>query len=176
MDAKAREAWQTGLDKGKVPELTAETVAATFRTMHDARGAMFERGVIECFKRLSWDYKTNNPFRFGKRFIMSHMFTAWRTGGLTTNHRACDELDDLIRVFSVLDGKPEPDHRNGMWRVLSDSNHERLMAAEHEYFSLKWFKKGSGHITFKRPDLVHQLNDIIAKHYPGALPAPRGES
>ncbi|WP_079785703.1 DUF4942 domain-containing protein, partial [Salmonella enterica] len=28
-----------------------------------------------------------------------------------------------------------------------------------------------GHITFKRLDLVENMNDIVAKHYPGALPA-----
>ncbi|WP_205395345.1 DUF4942 domain-containing protein, partial [Salmonella enterica] len=27
--------------------------------------------------------------------------------------------------------------------------------------------KGSGHITFKRLDLVENMNDIVAKHYPG---------
>ncbi|HAX5228779.1 TPA: DUF4942 domain-containing protein, partial [Escherichia coli] len=26
------------------------------------------------------------------------------------------------------------------------------------------------HITFRRPDLVERLNDIIARHYPDALP------
>ncbi|MCW3186246.1 DUF4942 domain-containing protein, partial [Escherichia coli] len=25
------------------------------------------------------------------------------------------------------------------------------------------------HITFRKPELVDRLNDIIAKHYPGAL-------
>lgn len=32
-----------------------------------------------------------------------------------------------------------------------------------------FFQKGSAHITFKRPDLVERMNDIIAKHYPGML-------
>ncbi|WP_218661555.1 DUF4942 domain-containing protein, partial [Salmonella enterica] len=27
--------------------------------------------------------------------------------------------------------------------------------------------KGSGHITFKRLDLMEKMNDIVAKHYPG---------
>ncbi|ENH0864886.1 restriction endonuclease subunit M, partial [Escherichia coli] len=27
------------------------------------------------------------------------------------------------------------------------------------------------HIVFKRPELVDKLNDIIARHYPGALAA-----
>ncbi|EJR2496772.1 DUF4942 domain-containing protein, partial [Salmonella enterica] len=30
---------------------------------------------------------------------------------------------------------------------------------------------GTAHITFKRPDLVDKMNDIIAKHYPGMLAA-----
>lgn len=31
-------------------------------------------------------------------------------------------------------------------------------------------QKGSAHVTFTRPDLVEKVNDIIARHYPGALP------
>ncbi|QHR44152.1 DUF4942 domain-containing protein [Escherichia coli] len=33
------------------------------------------------------------------------------------------------------------------------------------------FKKGSAHITFRKPELVDRLNEIIAKHYPGVLPS-----
>ncbi|HIB0854653.1 TPA: DUF4942 domain-containing protein, partial [Escherichia coli] len=29
----------------------------------------------------------------------------------------------------------------------------------------------SAHITFRKPELVDRLNDIIAKHYPGVLPS-----
>ncbi|EPT5087296.1 DUF4942 domain-containing protein, partial [Salmonella enterica subsp. enterica] len=40
-----------------------------------------------------------------------------------------------------------------------------------EKMSIRYFQKGSGHITFKRLDLVEKMNDIVAKHYPGMLPA-----
>ncbi|OQV64576.1 hypothetical protein AK51_28750 [Serratia nematodiphila DZ0503SBS1] len=36
---------------------------------------------------------------------------------------------------------------------------------------IKYFQKGSAHIIFKRPELVDKLNDIIAKHFPSALPS-----
>ncbi|MXD56652.1 DUF4942 domain-containing protein, partial [Escherichia coli] len=36
-------------------------------------------------------------------------------------------------------------------------------------FSIRYFKKGSAHITFRKPEQVDRLNDIIARHYPGAL-------
>lgn len=37
-------------------------------------------------------------------------------------------------------------------------------------FAIKYFQKGTAHIVFKRPELVDKLNDIIARHYLGALP------
>lgn len=36
-------------------------------------------------------------------------------------------------------------------------------------FAIRYFQKGTAHITFKRQDLVHKLNDIVAKHYPNML-------
>ena len=35
---------------------------------------------------------------------------------------------------------------------------------------VRGYRKGTVHITFRRPDLVEQLNNIIARHYPDALP------
>ncbi|EPF5565320.1 DUF4942 domain-containing protein, partial [Escherichia coli] len=40
---------------------------------------------------------------------------------------------------------------------------------EDEMFSIRYFKKGSAHITFRKPELVDRLNDIIAKYYPNVL-------
>ncbi|MGS3887278.1 DUF4942 domain-containing protein, partial [Escherichia coli] len=42
---------------------------------------------------------------------------------------------------------------------------------EDEMFSIRYFKQGSAHITFRKPELVDRLNDIIAKRYPGQLSA-----
>lgn len=64
IDAQAREQWRKQLVNGDVPELTAANIEATFTQLYGVRGDMFERGVIECFRRLSWDYRTNQPFRF----------------------------------------------------------------------------------------------------------------
>ncbi len=86
---------------------------------------MFERGVLQCFRRLSWDYKTNQPFKFGKRVIVTGLMTGGYAGSRATN-----ELDDLMRVFHVLDGQPEADHRNGMHALISGARHERRREAE----------------------------------------------
>ncbi len=168
MDATARETWAKQIAEGEVPELTAANIEATFGQLYEARGDMFERGVLQCFRRLSWDYKTNQPFKFGKRVIVTGLMTGGYAGSRATN-----ELDDLMRVFHVLDGQPEADHRNGMHALISAARHERRRDAENAYLHLRWFKNGNGHATFKRPDLVDKLNLILAKHSPTALAAER---
>lgn len=164
MDAKARDEWSKQIHSGEVPELTAETVEATFAQLYAARGDMFERGVLEHFRRLSWDYKTNQPFKFGKRIILNYFA---RDGH--PDHGASNQLDDLVRVFHVMDGKPEPDHRQGVYSLAHGARKEGHAEAENDYINLKWFKKGSAHVTFKRPDLVEKLNAILTKHHPNAL-------
>lgn len=179
MDAKARAEWDKQLAESKVPELTDANIRQTFADLYRARGDMFERGALNVFKSLSWNYKTNRPFAFGKRIVLRGLRSSV-TGGRPNsygylNHRRTDELDDLVRVFSVLEEKPEPDHRATMWfRISERERAEFRVGAENEleadYFHLRWFKNGNGHLTFKRPDLVAKMNEILAKHYPRALP------
>lgn len=169
MDAGARAKWDKQIADGEIPALTLENIEATFGMLYGARLDMFERGVIECFRRLSWNYKTNLPCKFGKRIIVNCLFTYG-----SPNHRTTDELDDLMRVFHVLEGKPEADHRNGIYSLVSKAARDtRASEAENDYMRIKWFKKGTGHVLFSRPDLVDKLNLILAKHYPNALPAAR---
>lgn len=169
MDAQARDKWDKAIHEGDIPELTAANIRSTFGMLRDSRGEIFERGVIACFKSLAWCYKTNLPQKFGKRIVVRFL-----TGGYnsSTNH-----LDDLVRVLSVLDGKPEPDHRNGIGAAISNAGLSGWLrkagTVETDYLTIKTFKNGNGHVTFKRPELVDKMNLIIAKHYPGALPAPK---
>lgn len=74
--------------------------------------------------------------------------------------------------MSVLDGKPEPDHRGGTYQLAAPFREDGRAYAT-EYYSLKWFKNGDAHLTFLRPDLVGYMNKILGKHHPDALPAAR---
>jgi hypothetical protein len=126
---------------------------------------MFERGVIETFRRLSWDYKTNQPFKFGKRIIVQYLANEW--GSL--NYRALDELEDLHRVFCILDGHKEPDHRDGIASQMQTACANNDTQWTGPYFAIKWYKKGTGHVTFLRSELVTRMNQLLAKRYPNAL-------
>jgi hypothetical protein len=170
MDATARKQWDANISDRKVPALTLENVEATFGAMHASRRDMFERGVVAVFKALSWDYRTNNPVRFGKRIILRYVFDV-RLGSV--NYEGANRLDDLMRALCILDGKPEPDHRGGAYRRLNEARKLPCIATFGSYFTVKGFKNGNGHLTFQCPDLVDQMNQIIGRHFPGALPPAR---
>lgn len=171
MSATKRREFDEQVSKGLMPELTREAVYATFGALHESRNHMFDEGVIECFKQLSWAYKSNLPQKFGKRIIVSYL-----TYPYGINHRATDHLDDLMRVFLVLDGKPEPDYRQGCYVQISTAFREQdswPKTFENDYFELRLFRNGNGHLTFKRRDLIDAMNETLARHYPNALPEPR---
>ena len=172
MDAQARDEWYNSLRKDDIPAISEENILSTFKQLHLNKGEVFERGVINVFKGLSWNFKTNSPCRFGGKIIVTGLVKYDRWGfGLNWGWQR-DRLADLERMLMLLDEKPVPDNRADVTRRLGDHIHENRPSNryEDEMFVIKYFQKGTAHITFKRPELVDKLNDIIARHYPGALP------
>ncbi|WP_320910410.1 DUF4942 domain-containing protein [Citrobacter farmeri] len=171
MDAQAREQWYNSLEKDNIPTISEANILSTFEQLHQSKGEVFERGVINVFKSLSWDYKSNSPCRFGRRIIVNGLVKHDRWGFGLNWGRQRDRLADLERMLMLLDGKPVPDNRADVTcRLREHINENRYSTSyEDEMFTIKYFQKGTAHITFKQPELVEQLNDIIARHYPGTL-------
>lgn len=171
MDAEARNQWYNSLEKDDIPAVSEENILNTFEQLHLSKGDVFERGAINVFKSLSWDYKSNSPCKFGKKIIVTGLVKYDRWGfGLNWGWQR-DRLADLERMLMILDGKPVPDNRADVTRRLGDYINENRHSNhyEDEMFTIKYFQKGTAHITFKRQELVDELNDIIARHYPGTL-------
>lgn len=164
MDSETKSKWYSSLEDGKFPELTLANIRATFEDIHAGKVSMFEQGVINCYKKLSWNYKTNNPVKFDKKMIVDYFISSY--GSLTS--RTLDEIADLERIFFVMEGMPAPDYRNSIRQKLYEAKNKGN-EYEDEYFKMKWYKKGSCHIVFKRLDLVKRMNQILAKYYPNAL-------
>lgn len=173
MDAQARDEWYKNLEGEDIPAVSEANILSTFEQLHQSKGEVFERGVINVFKGLSWNYKTNSPCKFGTKIIVTGLVKCDRWGfGLNWGWQR-DRLADIERMLVLLDGKPVPDNRADVTRWLGDHIHENRHSNhyEDEMFVIKYFQKGTAHIVFKRPELVDKLNDIIARHYPGALAA-----
>ncbi|TDN51893.1 uncharacterized protein DUF4942 [Buttiauxella sp. JUb87] len=84
-------------------------------------------------------------------------------------------MTDLERMLFLLDGKPIPDNRSDISTRLMEHirDNPTKEVYEDEFFSIRYFQKGTAHITLKRYDLIERMNDIIAKYYPGMPAKPR---
>ncbi|MFA3777293.1 DUF4942 domain-containing protein [Yersinia sp. 1652 StPb PI] len=173
MDALARDQWYRNLEGDNIPAISEESIYSTFEQLHRDKDNVFERGVINVFKSLSWDYKSNHPCKFGKKIIVNNLvsYTQW---GFTLNHSyRRDQLADLERMLFLLEGKAIPDNRGDVTTRLYEhmsANRQMTKVYEDDYFAIKYFMKGSAHLTFRKPGLMDKMNDIIAKHYPSILP------
>jgi len=169
MNSTRRKEWSNQINECNVPEFTPDNVASTFAEIHSQRGNMVTEGVVEIFQRLSWCYKTNNPRMFGKKIIMNYFFVT-RSGWSSFHGDACNKLDDLTRVFYIVNGEPEPDHRTGTEVACDEARRAGKSTLETKYLKLRWYKKGSVHIEFKDLEGVAAMNRMIAKAFPCALP------
>ncbi|EFG6464627.1 DUF4942 domain-containing protein, partial [Escherichia coli] len=173
MSSCQRDEWNSQLMSDTCPEITLDNVLATFRHLNASKMQTFEQGLIDVYRKLSWDYRTNNPCRLGKRIIIENLLYRWSNGRVTLDCSGREALDDLVRPFYLLEGRNVPDFRSSIGAQYGEflgngDNVGKLL--EGEYFTVRGYQKGTVHIVFKRPDLVEKLNDIIARHYPGALP------
>lgn len=134
---------------------------------------VFKRGVINVFRELSWNYKTNSPCKFGSKIIINNLVRWDRWGCHLITGQQTDRLADMERMLHLFSGKPIPDNRENITirldgHIQSVQGKERY---ENEMFIIKYFKKGSAHITFKRLELIDRINDIIARQFLSVLSA-----
>ena len=171
MDAQARDEWYNSLEKDDIPAVSEENILSTFEQLHQSKAEVFERGIINVFKGLSWDYKSNSPCKFGKKIIVDGLVQYDRWGFHFRHGRRREQLADLDRMLNLLDGKPVPENRNDL-SVRLDAHicKQHASVYEDEYVEIRYFQKGTGHIIFKRSDLIDKMNGIVARHFPATLP------
>lgn len=163
MDAKSLAAFGKQLEQDP-PALTLENVQATFSRFRENAESIFERGVVEVFDGLSTHYKTNGKLAFGRRVILIAALTDYGW-----NYHRSDEavVNDLDRIFHLLDKREAPDFRGGAAAQVGTLRRKASGRFEHdtEFMHFRAFGNGNLHIAFKRADLVDKMNAILASHY-----------
>ncbi|MEO1830007.1 MAG: DUF4942 domain-containing protein [Pseudomonas sp.] len=172
MDAQAVSEFEKSLNPSP-PEFTEANIRSTFIKLRGESADMFRRGVVNVFRGLSDDYKTNSsePFRIGRKVVMGYMVEHSFTRGLCIRYgNAADKINDIDRVFQTLDNKQFKAHE--LVSALNVAFKERAVY-ECDLYRAKAFKNGNIHLEFKRPDLLDKLNEQIADHYANTLPDAR---
>ncbi len=111
MDAQTRDTWYRSLEYDNFPEISEANILSTFEQLHQNKDEVFERGVINVFKGLSWDYKTRSPCKFGSKIIVNNLVRWDQWGFHLISGMQADRLADLERMLHLLSGKPIPDNR-----------------------------------------------------------------
>ena len=171
MDATAKEAFDLQLQGDDVPEVSEETVRATFAQLFEDADTIFKRGIATAFSKLDRRFKSHDGFKLGARVVISGAFDT--TFGSTTYGRAWDTIADIERAFAVLDGVP-PDPR-ALERAVDESRKgggygPKQSEAQTRYFRIKGFMNGNAHLWFVRDDLVERVNRLLASFYGDVLP------
>lgn len=166
MDAQAVKEFEEELER-KPLEFTEGNIRATFIELQGRADTMFKRGIVNVFRGLARQYKTNTreAFKVPRKLILTgvicDVLRTIRYGW------ASDQLNDLDRVFSVLDGRKfQPrELETAMGAAFSKSE-----VFENEYFMARAFKNGNVHLEILRDDLLEKVNEQIAEYYSdGAL-------
>jgi len=168
MSVKAWDELTKQIDKGDVPELTEEAIAAMVKQFADAAPSMLEQAVAEVFDFLRpphSEYKRNSEYEVPRRVALTLVIDTWYTRTfpskcLQPRHQAEQQLTALENVFSSLDGKGSTS--KGYVSNLSEAirKTERGALGSTEYFEFRGFNNGALHLTFRRLDLLQKFNQI----------------
>jgi hypothetical protein len=104
-------------------------------------------------------WKTNKAYKINKKVIIPlNGFTGWSTKPYTpTHYNVLDKLRDIEKVFNYLDNglTEEIDLKEALTFA---ENYQETKKIELKYFHVTFFKKGTTHLEFKFPELLHKFN------------------
>lgn len=171
--------WRRAVARGDeestdLPHVTVETVRATLEKFRQESGHVFRRGLANAFTQLDRRFRSHDGFALGSRIIFERAFDEW---GSWNHYRSSrDTLQDVERVFLVLDGKDAAAPYGGIVGRIDEDRRKgnsqfgrRQTEHEGDYFRVRAFKNGNMHLWFTRPDLVEKANRLLAEHYGAGL-------
>lgn len=166
MSLKRWEAMSRQIEDGAMPEITeqslADMVGSTAANIQDLVGSAVEE-VYNLLRPYHPHHKTNLKARgaVGQKVILE----GWVRGdmnGLDVRYYHIDKVRAVDRVFRLLDGKGVTGET---WRgELGDSiNKSKTARGQTTFFDWKAYRNGNLHLTFRRPDLIAELNRIAGE-------------
>lgn len=161
---------------GNIP-FTAENIRGTLQNVFLQRNQLFETSVSNVFDMLTnyfkgntnhtEGWKSNDGYKVNQKIVFPYgcSYEGRGTFGYWSAYHREDIYTDIDRVLCVLDGKSFAKcvtigHalRDGFKAYETAGNR-----CESDYFSIRFFKKGTVHLTWKRPDLRQAFNVSAAK-------------
>lgn len=170
MPAAKRNEWQTSIHEHKTPPFTEENVRATLLNLAAQRGDFFAEKVDGVFRSLSREHVTNRPEGFSKTLIT---YVHYGDGYILSSYGHVENVQDLRSVVATLMQRDEPYHWATKELLDNIQRTKRLgqwVRIDGGALEVKLYKKGTLHIRCHQ-DIAWQLNKVLAKRYPAAIPS-----
>jgi hypothetical protein len=167
MSVAKRKEFEQQLERGDLPDIKEETILGLCFGLADQAKDFAAEAAKEVFAILrpsSGTYKTNDPFRVGRRVILhGYVERKWDGKSFRVNHYRHQEVTAIDGVFHVLDGKGVMRENRGPLSVAIEASPNGQGGTD--YFRFKCFKNRNLHLEMRRLDLVRQLNGLAAGEY-----------
>ena len=149
-------------DEKNLPDFTLDNIQSWFESYALNVDKLFEDSIKEVFDWLRpWKrdgYKTNNREIIGRKVIKNGIFdNAWN-GKMSLDYRQDKYIQALDNVFHLMDGKGVAKYPGNLATAIKEACMANNRSCETEYFTVKWYKKGTMHLEFKRMDLLDKVN------------------
>lgn len=145
--------------EGSAPEITAGNILGWLTGLASDYDGLFQemaREVFDWLRPRRDAYKTNSKFEIGRRVIIYRLVDQWGF-----NYHQEQPVIALDNVFHLLDGKGVPKDPNTLRSQICAAIRGHAPAAaqvETEYFKVRWYRNGNGHLEFKRLDLLAEFH------------------
>lgn len=177
LDKKQTDEFLRDVQQNSNIPFTADNIRGTLENVILQRARLFEQSVLNVFDALTRYHKDNTNHTEGWKSNADYMvnpklvfpwgcvFDGFLGFRLSYNRSEIDIYNDLDRILCILDGKPFE-----QCGTIEQTLHAQFRGeyrktpgtCESEYFEIRYFKKGTIHLKWKRRDLWEEFNQRAA--------------
>ena len=177
LDSKQTDELMRDVERNSTIAFNAENIKGTLENVFLQRRKLFEQSVWNVFQALTRHHKgnatgdigsgdgrsgwkTNDSFKVNKKLVFPYGCRFWLGSfDLYSNREAGAVYTDLDRILAVLDGEKFEETLTVCQALQRRFHVSKLPGTCHSsYFEIRYFKKGTVHLKWKRPDLWEAFN------------------
>lgn len=118
---------------------------------------LFDKFIEYADDRMRESRKTNYGWKIGKKVIIPYMCNEWYNWGINLTYDKTNVLTDIEKVLCTLDAI-DFNNIDSAGKLYDYWELETGTWYEFELFKVKFFKKGTMHLTFNNQELVNKFN------------------
>ena len=187
---KKRKEFRETIKNNSDLEFTSANVRAFFENLMHSYESILIDAIEKLFDDMTikymWDesihcknthyyngWKSNDAFKVNKKIIIPHIgIDPYWPGSYRIGYQNIEKLNDIDKVMNYFCGKSVYIRIS---EVAEKADGDMFTMLESEYFKIRFYKKGTTHLTFKSEDIRRRFNIEVGKKK-GWLPMDYGHT